>query len=156
MTPDDRAGADDPTKPLPVDPDIANDPGPTEPMVAAHMPVATVSTEPLDPVAGGPGTRPDRSRALMWGLIAAVLLLGVGVIVVLSFYLGNDRPTPALSPTPSTSLTVTPLPTEGPPVDVPETPEDEPDEPAPQPTTPPEPTEPPDPEPTETPPATAP
>ena len=164
MTPDERAGADDPTKPLPIDPDITADPsaepGVTEPMVAPHVPVASVSTEPLDPVpAGGApattaGARPDRSRAVTGALIAATALLGIAVIVFLTLYLQNNSPAPALTPSPSSTPTLTTPPTEGPPVDVPETPEDapdEPDEPAPDPTTPPDPTDPPDPDPTETP-----
>jgi len=150
MTPDDRSGSDDPTKPLPVESNGSIEPGPTEPLIAPHVPVADVSTAELGPVAAvGGAARPDRSRALAAGLIAAVVLLGITGIVFLILYLQNGEPTPALTPTPSTSLTVTPLPTEGPPVDVPETPED--DEPEPEPTTPPEPTEPPDPDPTETP-----
>jgi hypothetical protein len=141
MTPDDRAG-DQPTKPLP------QDPGPTEPIIAPHVPVANLSTAPLDPVgAAGPLARPGRSRAGLWGLGAAVRVLGVVLIVVLTMFLG-DRPTPVVTPTPSTTPTVTAPPTEGPTVDVPETPEEQPE---PGPTTPPEPTDPPDPDPTGTP-----
>jgi hypothetical protein len=146
MTPDDQAG-DQPTKPLP------QDPGPTEPIIAPHVPVANLSTAPLDPVgAADPLARPGRSRAFMWALIAAVLVLGVLLIVVLTNFVG-DPPAPAVTQTPSPTPTLTVTPSEGPPIDVPETPED--DEPEPAPTTPPEPTDPPDPEPTGTPAAAA-
>ncbi len=154
MTPDDRPGADEPTKPLPVDPDTPAA-APTEPMVAAHVPVVDVSTAELDPV--GPTTaasRPDRSRGLTWALIAAVALLGITVIVVLTMFMQNDPPAPGLTPTPSSSPTVTTPPAEAPTPD--EEPEEEPVEPEPEPTTPPQPTEPPAPEPTGTPVVTAP
>ena len=141
MTPDEGPDRDGPTKPLPVDPESSA----TEPMVAPHVPVADVSTAPLGPVAVA---RTGRSRALMGVLIAAVVLLGITLIVFLTMYF-QGQPTPALtpSPLPSTSPTVTTPPTEPAPVDEPS---EEP-EPEPEPTTPPEPTDPPDPDPTETP-----
>lgn len=146
MTPDDRAG-DQPTKPLP------QDPGPTEPIIAPHVPVANLSTAPLDPVgAAAPLARSGSSRGFMWGLIAAVAVLGVLLIVILTIFLGDNAPTPAVTQTPSPTPTLTVPPSEGPPVDVPETPEDQPE---PEPTTPPEPTDPPDPDPTGTPAAEA-
>jgi hypothetical protein len=147
MEPDDPVDPDGPTKPLPVEP------GPTEPMIAPHVPIADVSTAQLDPVA--PAGRPHRSPGSWW-LVAAVAVLGVVLIVVLTMLWGNaPTPTPTVTPTPESTPTFTVPPTEGPPVDVPETPEDAPDEPAPEPTTPPEPTDPPDPDPTETPVAAA-
>ena len=145
MTPDDRPDPDGPTKPLPVDPESSA----TEPMVAPHVPVADVSTAPLGRVAVA---RTGRSRALMGALIAAVVLLGIILIVFLTLYL-QGQPAPALtpSPLPSTSPTVTTPPTEPAPVEPTEEPEPEP-----EPTTPPEPTDPPDPDPTETPVVTVP
>ncbi len=146
MTPDDLAG-DQPTKPLP------QDPGPTEPIVAPHVPVADLSTAPLDPVGAAGALVPrDRSRAFIWGLVAAVAVLGILLIVILTVFLG-DQPTPAVSPTPTSSPSVSTSPSELPPAD--DTPSEAPEEPAPEPTTPPEPTDPPDPEPTETPAAAA-
>ncbi len=146
MTPDNRPG-EDPTKPLPVDP------GPTEPIVAPHVPIANLTTAPLDPVgAAGPLTPRDRSRTFTWVLVAAVAALGVLLIVILTAFQG-DPPTPAVTPTPSTTPSVTPSPAEAPPEQEP--PGEEPVPPAPEPTTPPEPTVPPDPEPTGTPAAEA-
>jgi hypothetical protein len=151
MTPDDPVDHDGPTKPLPVDPA----PGATEPMVAAHVPVADVSTAPVGPV---DPAAPSRSRGLTAGLVTTAALLGVAAIALLTLYLQDDRPTPALTPSPipssSPSVTI-------PPVDTPTTddpPSEEPVDPAPEPepTTPPEPTDPPDPEPTETPVVTTP
>ena len=137
MTPDERAG-DQPTKPLP------QNPGPTEPIIAPHVPVANLSTAPLEPVgAAGPPARSGPPRGFLWALVAAVLVLGVLLIVILTIFLG-DPPTPAVTPTPSPTPTLTVTPSEGPPVDVPETPEEQPE---PEPTTPPEPTDPPDPDP---------
>ena len=142
MNPDDT-GADGPTQPLPLGP------GPTEPIIAPHVPVANLSTAPLDPVI--PATaRSGRSRALTGGLLAAVLLLGATAIAFLILYLQDAEPAPALAPTPSSSPTVTVPPSEAP-TSGGEAPSEEPAPPAPEPTTPPEPTVPPVPEPTGTP-----
>ena len=143
MTPDDRPGAEEPTKPLPVEP------GPSEPIVAPHVPVADLSTAPLDPIEP-PTARSDRSRVLTGGLLAAVLLLGATAIAFLILYLQDAEPAPALAPTPSSSPTVTVPPSEAP-TSGGEAPSEEPAPPAPEPTTPPEPTVPPVPEPTGTP-----
>jgi hypothetical protein len=144
MTPDDRPG-EEPTKPLPVDP------GPTEPIIAPHVPVANLSTAPTDPVgAAAPLAPRDRSRAFMWGLVAAVALLGILLIVILTVFLG-DPPTPAVTPTPSSTPSVAPSPSQLPPEEEAPSEEPQPPPPAPEPTTPPEPTDPPDPEPTGTP-----
>lgn len=153
MTPDDRPG-EEPTRPLPVDPE-QTETGPTQPLIASHVPVADIATAPLDPVEGV-RRRSDGPRALTWGLIAAVVLLGIAVIVVLTLYFQGRDPAPVLSPLPSSSPTVTIPPSEGPSVDVPQTPEDDSGEPTTEPTTPPEPTDPPDPDPTETPASEAP
>ncbi len=150
MTPDERPD-DGPTKPLPVDPAI--DPGPTEPIIAPHVPVANLSTAPTDPVgAAAPVAARDRSRAFTWGLVAAVALLGILLIVILTLFLG-DPPTPAVTPTPSSTPSVAPSPSQLPPEEEApsEEPQPQPPPPAPEPTTPPEPTDPSDPEPTGTP-----
>lgn len=156
MTPDDHPGSEGPTQPLPLDPDTAGA-EPTEAMVAAHVPVADAATAPPDAFAPATGAASAaRPRAVTWGLIAAVVLLAITVIVVLTLFVQNGPPDPGYTPAPSSSPTVTTPPTETPTTDDGETPEDEPDEPAPEPTTPPEPTEPPAPDPTETPAAATP
>ena len=149
MTPDDRPG-EEPTKPLPVEPDHTP-PGPNTPVVAAHVPVADVATAPLDAVPGM-GTRPARPRALTGALIASVAVLGIAVIVVLSSYVQGQVPIPALTPipSPSSSITLTPGTTDVPAPSDP--PSDQPGDPTPEPTSTPLPTDPPpDPTPTPTP-----
>jgi hypothetical protein len=155
MTPDDPTG-EGPTQPLPIEPDAGA--SPTEPVVAPHVPVADLSTAPLDPVdTPAAAASRDRSRALTWGLIAAVLLFGIAVIVVLTMYFQGQEPGPTLSPAPSLSPTVSPTPSEVAPAPGDDAPSEAPVEPppAPEPTPTPEPTVPPDPDPTGTPAAPA-
>jgi hypothetical protein len=81
MTPDDPAG-DLPTKPLPQEPGaVAPDPGPTEPIIAPHVPVADLSTAPLTP-AGAPAAARGPSRLGMWALVGMIAVLGIAVIVI--------------------------------------------------------------------------
>ena len=152
MTPDDRLG-EEPTRPLPVETDRTPT-GPTEPVVAPHVPIADVATAPLDPVAAPiAGARRERPRALTGGLVSAVAVLGIVVIVVLTMYFQGRDPVPVSTPFPSQSpsITVSPPPTEAPAPAEP--PSDTPSEPTPEPTPTPLPTDPPAPDPTVTPPA---
>lgn len=79
MTPDDVAG-DNPTLPLPLEPGAgAPGSGATEPIVAPHVPVADLSTAPLEPATAAPAGRAP-SRLGMWALIGVIAVLGIGVI----------------------------------------------------------------------------
>jgi len=154
MTPDDPAG-DLPTKPHPQEPGAAApDPGPTEPIIAPHVPVADLSTAPLAP-AGAPVAARGPSRLGMWALVGMIALLGIAVIVIGTLWLQSNDPAPVSTGTPTPSVSVTPsaTPTDDGDDDAP--PSEAPVDPGPAPTTPPEPTEPPDPDPTGTPAAPA-
>lgn len=125
-----------PTRPLP-DPASA----PTE-QFAPHVPVADLSTAPLDPVAGpsAASTAPERPRRAIWPwVLLAVVLLGALIAIVVGMNLDQgDHPltpaSPSASPTPSVTAT-----TPAPDATIPETPDQAPDDPPPtqEPTTPP-------------------
>ena len=83
-----RPCRDEPTKPLP------QDPGPTEPIIAPHVPVANLSTAPLDPVGAGARSRDPAARARSCGRRSLGRIAGRScVIVTLSIW--HKAPTPA-------------------------------------------------------------